>query len=82
MSSSKGMPVESGPGTAVSADKRRLAAILIADVVGYTRLMHDDDGATLAALTAHRRELVEPEIAGHDGRLVNTAGDSLLADCK
>jgi adenylate cyclase len=74
------MPVESGPGTAVSADKRRLAAILIADVVGYTRLMHDDDGATLAALTAHRRELVEPEIAGHDGRLVNTAGDSLLAE--
>ena len=52
MSSSKGMPVESGPGTAVSADKRRLAAILIADVVGYTRLMHDDDGATLAAMTA------------------------------
>lgn len=80
MSSSEGMPIEFGSGPAVSADKRRLAAILLADVVGYSRLMHDDDGATLAALMAHRHELIEPEIAGHDGRLVNTAGDSLLAE--
>jgi adenylate cyclase len=81
MSRSEGIPIETDRGPAAMApDKRRLAAILVADVVGYSRLMHDDDDGTLAALTAHRHELVEPEIARHDGRLANTAGDSLVVE--
>lgn len=81
MSRSEGIPIAPITGSAAMVpDKRRLAAILVADVVGYSRLMHDDDDGTLAALTAHRRELVEPEIACHDGRLANTAGDSLVAE--
>ena len=59
---------------------RRLAAILAADVVGYSRLMGADDEGTLAALTAHLAELVEPCIAEHRGRVVKTTGDGLLAE--
>lgn len=81
MSRSGELPIDRGRGPAeLTADKRRLAAILIADVVGYSRLMHEDDGGTLTALTAHRRELIVPSIASHDGRLVNMVGDSLLAE--
>lgn len=81
MSQSEGISIAPMTGSApMVPDKRRLAAILVADVVGYSRLMHEDDDGTLAALTAHRRELVEPEIACHDGRLANTAGDSLVAE--
>ena len=57
--------------------QRRLAAILAADVAGYSRLMGDDEEGTLAALTAHRSELIEPAIAEHRGRLVKTTGDGL-----
>ena len=60
--------------------RRKLAAILAADVVGYSRLMGQDEAATLAGLEAHRRELIEPTIAGHNGRLVKLMGDGLLVE--
>ena len=60
--------------------QRRLAAILAADVAGYSRLMGEDEEGTLAALTAHRTELIEPCIAEHNGRVVKTTGDGLLAE--
>ena len=59
---------------------RRLAAILAADVVGYSRLMSEDDEGTLAALMSHRKELIEPLIAQHQGRIVKTTGDGLLIE--
>jgi adenylate cyclase len=59
---------------------RRLAAILAADVAGYSRLMSADEEGTLRALTAHRRELVDPTIAGHRGRIVKTTGDGMLVE--
>jgi adenylate cyclase len=59
---------------------RRLATIVCADVAGYSRLMGQDEEATLAAFKAHRREVVDPAIARHRGRIVNTAGDGLLAE--
>ena len=61
------------------ARKRKLAAILHADVVGFSRLMGEDEAGTHAALGALRRA-VDPLIAAHGGRIVGTAGDSLLAD--
>ena len=61
-------------------DTRRLAAILAADVVGYSRLMGDDESATLADMKAHLGELVEPAIAAHHGRIVKTTGDGVLAE--
>ena len=60
--------------------ERKLAAILAADVVGYSRLMGADEVGTLRALKAHRRELIDPAIAAHRGRIVKTTGDGLLAD--
>ncbi len=60
--------------------ERRLAAILSADVVAYSRLMEADESGTLARLTANRRELFEPEIARHNGRTVKLMGDGLLAE--
>ncbi len=60
--------------------QRRLAAILAADVVGYSRLMGEYEEATLAALTAHLADLIEPCIAEHRGRVVKTTGDGLLAE--
>jgi adenylate cyclase len=59
--------------------ERRLAAILAVDVEGYSRLMHGDEEATIATLTA-RRALVDELIAQHRGRIANTAGDSVLAE--
>jgi adenylate cyclase len=59
---------------------RRLAAILAADVVGYSRLMGLDEVATLQALKAHRREVVDPAIAAHHGRIVKTTGDGMLVE--
>jgi adenylate cyclase len=59
--------------------RRRLAAILMADVVGYSRLMQRDDDGTLAALKDRRREILRPLIAKHQGRIVNMVGDSALA---
>jgi adenylate cyclase len=60
--------------------ERRLAAILVADVVGYTRLMGEDEAGTLAALKAHREEFIEPKIAEHKGRLVKLMGDGALVE--
>jgi class 3 adenylate cyclase/tetratricopeptide (TPR) repeat protein len=59
---------------------RRLAAILAADVVGYSRLMEADEESTLAALISHRQELVDPSIARHAGRIVKTMGDGILVE--
>ncbi|MFI4947917.1 MAG: adenylate/guanylate cyclase domain-containing protein, partial [Alphaproteobacteria bacterium] len=60
--------------------ERRLTAILAADVVGYSRLIGEDEEGTLAALRALRRELVDPGIAEHKGRIVKTTGDGLLVE--
>ncbi len=60
--------------------RRKLAAILAADVVGYSRLMGEDEVGTLDALRAHREELIEPKIAEHEGRLVKLMGDGLLVE--
>src|SRR6516165_4599337 len=60
--------------------ERRLAAILAADVAGYSRLMEANEEGTLAALRAIRRELGDPKIAEHRGRIVKTTGDGLLAE--
>jgi len=59
---------------------RRLAAILAADVAGYSRLMGKDEEGTLAALKAIRRELADPKIKEHRGRIVKTTGDGLLLE--
>src|SRR5215469_2972699 len=59
---------------------RRLAAILAADVVGYSRLIGTDESGTLERLRALRRELLDPKIAEHRGRLVKTTGDGLLVE--
>jgi adenylate cyclase len=60
--------------------ERRLAAILAADVAGYSRLMGEDEEGTLAALKAIRRALADPKIAEHRGRIVKTTGDGLLVE--
>jgi adenylate cyclase len=60
--------------------ERRLAAILAADVAGYSRLMGVDEEGTLAALKACRRELIDPKIAEHRGRIVKTTGDGALVE--
>jgi adenylate cyclase len=60
--------------------ERRLAAILAVDVAGYSRLMGEDEEGTLAALRAVRRELGDPKIAQHRGRIVKTTGDGLLVE--
>src|SRR5215471_17709119 len=59
---------------------RRLAAILAADVAGYSRLMGADEEATLERLKALRRELLDPKIAEHRGRMVKTIGDGMLVE--
>jgi adenylate cyclase len=60
--------------------ERRLAAILAADVAGYSRLMGVDEEGTLVRLKALRRELVDPKIGEHHGRIVKTTGDALLVE--
>ena len=60
--------------------ERRLAAILVADVVGYSRLMGDNEEGTLARLKAHRDRIIDPTIDGHKGRIVKLMGDGLLAE--
>ena len=59
---------------------RRLAAILAADVAGYSRLIGADEQGTLERLKAHRRQLIDPKIGEHHGRIVKTTGDGLLAE--
>src|SRR6185503_7817683 len=60
--------------------QRRLAAILAADVVGYSRLMGHDEVGTLAALKAARTEVIDPKIVEHSGRVFKATGDGLLAE--
>src|ERR1700682_2101658 len=60
--------------------ERRLAAILAADVAGYSRLMGADEEGTLERLKALRRELLDPKIAEHHGRIVKTTGDGVLVE--
>ena len=60
--------------------ERRLAAILAADVVGYSRLMGKDEVGTLAALKTHRKEVIDPKIAEHKGRVVKLMGDGALVE--
>jgi adenylate cyclase len=60
--------------------ERRLAAILASDVAGYSRLMGADEEGTLATLKACRRELIDPKIAEHRGRMVKTTGDGALVE--
>ena len=60
--------------------ERKLAAILAADVAGYSRLMGLDEEGTHARLTRYRRELTDPKIAEHHGRIVHTAGDGMLVE--
>ncbi|MGQ0682295.1 tetratricopeptide repeat protein [Bradyrhizobium sp.] len=63
----------------VDAD-RKLVAVLCADVVGYSRMIGEDEEGTLAALAAHMSELIEPTVADHHGRIVKTTGDGILAE--
>src|SRR6185436_6714371 len=59
---------------------RKLAAILAADVVGYSRLMQEDEAGTLAALKHRRKEILEPTVARHRGRVVKLMGDGVLVE--
>src|SRR5476651_93872 len=60
--------------------QRRLAAVLAADVAGYSRLMGVDEEGTLARLKAVRKALVDPTITSHRGRIVKTTGDGMLVE--
>jgi adenylate cyclase len=60
--------------------ERRLAAILAADMVGYSRLMEADEAGTIARQKAHRAELIDPKIDEHHGRIVKTTGDGMLVE--
>ena len=60
--------------------ERRLAAILAADVVGYSRLMGKDEAGTLTAIKTFREELINPKIDEHQGRVVKLMGDGMLAE--
>src|SRR5262249_26874818 len=62
------------------AATRRLAAILSADVVGYSRLIGADEPGTLQRLRAIRVEVIDPAVASHNGRIIKTTGDGLLID--
>jgi adenylate cyclase len=64
----------------VPVPERRLAAVLSADMVGYSRLMEVDENGTLARLKAHRIELIDPAIAKNNGRLIKTTGDGILVE--
>ena len=60
--------------------KRKLSAILCADVVGYSRLMGDDETATLHALNTCDSEIIEPIVKGHNGRIFKRLGDGFLVE--
>ncbi len=60
--------------------QRRLATILAADIVGYSRLMEEDESATLAALKERRATVIDPLIAAHHGRIVKLMGNGTLAE--
>src|SRR5207248_7324068 len=60
--------------------ERPLATIPAADVAGYSRLMGEDKAGTLARLRSHRRELIDPKVAEHKGRILETTGDGILIE--
>ncbi len=60
--------------------QRRLAAILAADVVGYSRLMREDEAGTLAQLRTLRKELLDPKVEEYGGRIVKVTGDGVLIE--
>src|SRR4029078_3574620 len=62
----------------VPGPERRLAAVLAADMVGYSRLMEVDETGTLARLKTHRIELIDPAVARNRGRIIKTSGDGML----
>src|SRR5262249_24258618 len=62
------------------APRRRLAAILAADVVGYSRMMQTDEAGTLAALKSRRTDILQPLVAKHHGRIVKLMGDGVLIE--
>ena len=62
------------------AETRKIAAILVADVVGYSRLAGADEEGTLARLRALRSDLIDPAIAAHHGRIVKRTGDGILIE--
>jgi adenylate cyclase len=64
----------------LAREQRRLAAIVAADVVGYSRLMGQDESGTLSRLREHRTQRLEPTLARHGGRLVKLTGDGALAE--
>src|SRR5262245_5426283 len=70
-------PAEDAP---LAREQRRLAAILAADVVGYSRLMGRDESGTVARLREHQQQRLEPTLARHGGRLVKLTGDGALAE--
>src|SRR6202047_4976793 len=65
----------------VPGPERRLAAVLAADMVGYSRLMEVDETGTLARLKTHRIELIDPAIAKNRGRIITTTGDGMRVEC-
>jgi adenylate cyclase len=83
MSSTCGDPQRVSPGEARMASdqvKRKLAAILAADIAGYSRLMGADEAGTLARLKEYRRELIDPRNKQYRGRVVKTTGDGILIE--
>ena len=64
----------------VGSTQRRLAAILAADVVGYSRLMEADEAGTLAAIKAWRHDMVDPLVTRHSGRIFKVIGDGVLVE--
>ena len=60
--------------------ERRLAAILLSDIVGYSRLIGLDEEGTIARQRAHREEIIDPTISAFGGRIVKTTGDGLLVE--
>src|ERR1700678_1118847 len=75
-------PISSIQGAVLPDERaeRRLAAVLAADVAGYSRLMGRDEERTLAQLKTLRKTLVDPTIAAHRGRIVKTTGDGMLVE--
>ena len=60
--------------------ERRLAAILVADMAGYSRLMEQDEEGVILRQKAHRREMIDPEIESNRGRIIKTTGDGILVE--
>src|SRR6202030_167979 len=63
-----------------ASTNRRLAAILAADVVGYSRMMGADEAGTLTALKRHRETIFDPAVAAHNGRIVKLIGDGVIVE--